>query len=262
VQQLAQAQQKIGWTRLLRGFLSKHWLIYLEQEFNNGGYPMPSSIDTKVFFSGLIRTMWVCQSKFWTEHQSDIHKPEKGTTSAATIAETKAEVQYLYSMRLQVPIQQREEYFPKNIREFLKSSSHQQLRNYIENYKPAIRKSIKIAKEEANKAPRIFSYQGFTRTRTKRTTRIRPNELHNDQDNEILLLQPTIALGPETLAAEEAITAPTIRVLKQMTLTEQNPPVNTTTTQHQVPKEHHHKHSKWKLMHVVQDRFKNFFVKK
>ena len=269
VQLLAQAQRKIGWTRLLRGFLSQHWLTYLEQEFDNSGETiLPIPIDTKAFFSGLIRTMWTCQSKFWTEHQADVHKPEKDTTSAATIAETRAEVQQLYSIRFQVPIQQREEYFPKSIRDFLKSSSHQQLRNYLANYKPAIRKSIKTAKEKANKAPRIFTYKGFTRTRTAATSNPRTSASttepeHNSQDTE-LLLQPTTTTGPSPTppTANEATNPDkTDRTnLKQMTLTGTSPPAN--TTQHQVPTENHHKHSKWKLMHVVQDRFKNFFVKK
>jgi hypothetical protein len=265
VKDLAQAQQKIGWTRLLRGFFSKHWLVYLEQEFNNSGYPIPLSIDTKAFFSGLIRTMWTCQSKFWTEHQADVHKPEKDTTSAATVAETRAEVQYLYSIRYQVPTQQREEYFPKSIRDFLKSSSHQQLRTYVENYKPAIRKSIKIAKDQANKAPRIFNYQGFTRTRraaanTRTSTSTHDLVLHTGQQNEILL-QPPTGPSPTPLTADEA-TLPDQpdRTLKQMTLTDTIPPA--TTIQHQVQKEKIHKHSKWKMMHVAQDRFKNFFVKK
>jgi hypothetical protein len=198
--------------------------------------------------------MWTCQSKFWTAHQAEVHKPEKDTISAATAAETKAEVQYLYSIRFQVPTQHREEYFPKNIRDFLKSSSHQQLQNYIANYKPAIRKSIKTAKDDANKAPRIFNYQGFTRIRAApKATSTRQTTPHLDQRNETI--RPCPGSPPE-----DAPNTPQRHSLKQRTLTGAEPPEN--TTEHQVPTENHHKHSKWKLLHVVQDRFKNFFVKK
>lgn len=94
------SQAKIGWYRMLKGFLSHEWERYLENTFCvwSRQIPAPAYFDHTQFFSGLIKVMWSAQSTFWNHYQALIHKnTEKHKTSEERRNQTKAEIRYLYS---------------------------------------------------------------------------------------------------------------------------------------------------------------------
>lgn len=70
VHKLIQAQKKIGWLHILRGFLSIQWQKYLEYELNhNSAARTPDYFDYASFYGGLIRLMWAQQSILWKDLQ-------------------------------------------------------------------------------------------------------------------------------------------------------------------------------------------------
>jgi len=256
VHKLIHAQQKIGWTKFLRGFLSKQWQTYLEYEFNhNSDAPPPKTFDYDSFFSGLIKVMWRQQTNFWKEHQQHLHNPTHEQPHLKA-EEYKLEVRNLHSLRDKVLAQHRDDYFPHNLSEFLHSSTPTQLYNYIINYKPAIRRSIAAARKLATNSKPIFHFPGFHRKQKTRapptttTTTIEPTTNPSPSDDypnptQTQLTVPRIPLPhrifAQTTLVGSAITNTLARYRKE------RPP---------------HKHSRWKPTKAVQDIFKAFFNNK
>jgi hypothetical protein len=164
IQLIRSAQSKIGWTRFIRGFLSKQWLVYLAQDYKSVGKQFPPGYDFCRLFSGLIKIFWTSQSKFWTEYQTAIHKPSIDSATPIHIADTRNEIRDLYNQRFKVPADHRDNYFPKNIHDYLKTSTHSQLLTYLLQYKPAIQASIKLSQDLLRRAPKIYSFRGFSRS--------------------------------------------------------------------------------------------------
>ena len=110
VYRLIHAQRQIGWTRFLRGFLSKQWQDYLEYELNyNDDAPATARFEYYLNFSGLIKIMWEHQSKFWMEFKQQLRQTQGTTQIRAGNEEYKLEVRHLYSLRGQVLSQHRDD---------------------------------------------------------------------------------------------------------------------------------------------------------
>jgi hypothetical protein len=238
---LIHAQRKIGWTRFLRGFLSTQWQRYLEYEQNHDKKPQPKHFDYNNFFRQLIKTFWSHQSTFWKDYQTALH--QKQTTEALSpIRESlQHEIRHLYTLRTAVVPAHRHEYFPANLKKFLDTSSDAQLQNYILHYKQPILRSVATEKLNPERTRKIWSFCGFTR---RRRTRVIPH--------------------PDGLPADQV--PPTSTLTIPMPTTHTVAPTSDhgscSDGQHPPPKKKEsipHKHSRWKNLHAVQDRFRAFF---
>jgi hypothetical protein len=164
IRKLVISQNKIGWTNLTRGFLSKEWNTMLSSEIATG-HQMKGS--TSEFFSKLIVILWNEQTAFWKAYQDRRHA--KATTidkdkDTEKMTETKNEIKYLFSLRDTVLPAHTNSYFPQDLDTFLRHSTQSQLYAYVQNYGKAIKLSIKQHKDQSVANTRnIFTYQGFHR---------------------------------------------------------------------------------------------------
>jgi hypothetical protein len=251
VHKLIHSQKQIGWTRFLRGFLSKQWHDYLEYEFNhNIEAPAPAHFDYDQFFSGLIKIMWEQQTNFWMDFLKSIQQNERSAQIPSRVDEYKMEIRHLYSLRGQVLPQHRDEYFPNRLSEFLDYSTPSQLRTYITNYKPAIRQSIKEAHKRATNSKRIYQFPGFHRNHCRPIRPTLENPLEPNSSD--IPQQPTnIHIAPITRTNHRINP-----LLKQMTSLGTNAH-NVTRNERERP---HHKHTRWKPLQAVRDKFQSFFT--
>jgi hypothetical protein len=240
VNALLHAQRKIGWSRFLRGFLSRQWSRYLEYEQNHAPKPPPENFNSDDFFRNLIKTLWEHQSSFWKEYQHTLHQTTLDQDSP-TRDSLFHEIRHLYTLRNAVAIAHRNEYFPMNLNQFLKNSSTVQLQNYVLNYKQPILHSIKMEQQKPDRTRRIWSFCGFTRLRAT----VPQHHSTTTGDVGSIPTPAPLPLLPPTHTASLP-TRPT------------NPPHrhNNPHTQESIP----HKHSRWKKLHEIQDRFRAFFT--
>ena len=246
VHKLIHAQKQIGWTRFLRGFLSRQWQEYLEYELNhNQDAPAPAHFEYDQFFSGLIKVMWEQQSQFWMEFQKHLRQKEGTAQPQGRTEEYELEIRHLYSLRGKVLPQHRDDYFPQKLSEFLEHSTPSQLQTYITNYKPAIRQSIKEAHKRSINSKRIYQFPGFQRHHRPRppsdtTTHSHLSNINHRRSN--------------TTTATSRLQR---RTLTQTTLS--GSPANNNTTSH-IRERPPHKHSRWKPPRASQLRFQAFFT--
>jgi hypothetical protein len=236
VNALIHAQRKIGWTRFLRGFLSHQWLRYLEYEQNHNTKPTPATFDSDDFFRTLIKTIWEHQSTFWKEYQHTLH--QKPSDHSPTRESLLHEIRHLYALRESVAKIHRNEYFPMNLHRFLHTSSTAQLQNYVLNYKQPILRSVKLEKQRPDRTRRIWSFYGFTRSRSNLT---QPHVPHVDDGASLLMPLPPTPSIPTALSSAHSASLPQQQYRHQ--------------TNESIP----HKHSRWKNLHEIQDRFRAFF---
>lgn len=278
VQALAKAQARIGWSRFLKGFLSKQWKVYLDHEFNAlPQHTTDQSFDVDSFFTGLIKTIWHQQSQFWLSHQKEAHTPSSPAQDPILLQELRLEIHHLHSLKGQVLAQHRETYFPTNLTQFLQTSTASQLRTYITNYKPAIHQSIKRAKQLYSNSKKIHQFPGFSYTTKKppssnlqahddpRTlpTGALPNTTHSPSTNALhQTTLPQLFLPQHTPALNNPYLPPThhprhTRWRQQET---QQPPSSHEPFPSNQREKNHRKHSRWKASQPMQDRFKAYFT--
>jgi hypothetical protein len=255
VHKLHHAQRQIGWTRFLRGFLSQQWRDYLEYELNhNQDAPAPDHFDYNHFFSGLIKVMWEQQTKFWMEFQQGLHHNTTSEQPPAKTEEYRLEVRHLYGLRDQVLPQHRDEYFPQKLSDYLDNSTSTQLQNYITNYKPAIRRSIREARRRSTNSRPIYQFPGFQRHHQPRhhpETTPAPNASNTQQ-------HPANTTANSLIRGTLDTTAQALRrTFAQTTLLGAFVNTNLTRNTRERPP---HKHSRWKPLRAAQDRFQAFFT--
>lgn len=231
------AQRQIGWHHFLRGFLSQHWQRYLEYEQRHAPKPPPDQFDYDNFFRLLIKTFWEHQSTFWKEYQHFIHQKTSSQEQSQTRASLQHEIRHLYTLRNAVEHAHKNAYFPANLRKFFQDNSDKQLQNYILNYKQPILQSVAREKLKPDRTRRIWSFCGFTRTSRPTAAPHSHAPQHDDQPQATQAITPTrLSLTP--LGASE-------------------------NSHHHIPKQREsipHKHTRWKHLHVIQDRFRAFFL--
>ena len=174
------SQQSIGWTNMMRGFLSQEWNSYLTSTISD----RPMRCDQTNFFAQLIRTLWTAQTDFWAAYQLRRHNPP-GNPELDTqkMQELKTEVRFLLTSQDKVLQEHSTSYFPQEPESFLKHSTMSQLQSYITNYGTAIHASVQQAKKQSiARTPRLFTYQGFQR--------IPRNPAPSTTHNQLTTLQP------------------------------------------------------------------------
>lgn len=273
VQEIAKAQTAIGWSCFFKGFLSQRWKQYFAQEIAySETSPSPTTAaDPEKFFAGLIKVFWTHQSQFWMNYQQTIHQPNPPDSDPLRLQELKLEVEHLYTLKNQVPSKLRDTLFPSNLSTFLRSSSIPQLQTYINTYKPSILTSIRTEKLRQQKYKPLHQYPGFTVLRAKRVPsphnppqrtapaitlppRLLQSTLQRHLEPPIPILTPPIFHNPYLLPIRKQsspFNQPSVAVPNQPKSTQPAPP----TQRERLPR----KHSKWKPIQTMKDRFKAFF---
>jgi len=215
-------------------------------------HPAGSGLDHDSSFSGLIKVLWRQQTAFWNELQKSSHNPTNEQPQLKA-EEYKLEIRDLYSQRDKALAQHRDEYFPRNLSEFLTNSTITQLQNYITNYKPAIRRSVAAARKLAINSKPIFQFPGFhrkPRSKSPLAASTTPNDQNpdsspTDQDSNSTQYQTTTQ-PPTATQRTPAQTIPLSAATNNRNIRNQKerPP---------------YKHSRWKPTKAIQDRFKSFF---
>ena len=167
---LIASQSRISWHLFMRGMFSTHWRKYLIDCIHRRP-PGPASamrMEPTGFLSGLAKTLWTQMGDFWKAHCAEIHKTKESGPSPEKELEFKNRIRYLYTKKHECLAAHRDTYFHHNLTDYLKHASYTQLRNYIDNYEPAIYASIKRAKKVDLTSSVLQPHTGFTRTRPNR----------------------------------------------------------------------------------------------
>lgn len=250
---LLHAQRGIGWNHFMKGFLSQQWQTYLEYEFNhNHEAPAPENFEYDRFFSGLIKKLWEQQTKFWFAYQQKLQQPSP-THKSSKQTEYESEIRHLFRYRKQVMPHHRDDYFPQNLTEFLHHSTPTQLQNYLNNYKPAIRRSIREAQKQAKRYKPIFHFPGFLRHRSPTTnlgiTQTQPKLRGHNQASATYT----------TTSSSQRNTASATRSQTAAPTTGAHLPENDTPTTH-MRERPPHKYSRWKPLLNIQSKLTTFFT--
>jgi hypothetical protein len=169
---LIASQNRIGWHLFMRGMFSTRWKKYLEDCIRRRP-PIQSAKmrrEPNSFLAGLVKTMWAQMSDFWKKHCDNTHKKADTGPSPEKELEFKNRIRFLYSKKHACLAAHRETFFHHNLNDYLRHAMYTQLRNYIDNYEPAIYKSIKRAKQAHLKSSVLQPHTGFTRTRPNQPT--------------------------------------------------------------------------------------------
>jgi hypothetical protein len=280
VLKLIHAQKAIGWSHLLRGFFSDQWHKYLEYELNhNPAERAPDYFDYASFFSGLIKLIWSQQSTLWNDLQRPAGPDSPPVPSLDRIEEHKIAIRHLYTLRSQVLPQHRDEYFPRHLSDFLNRSTPTQLLNYINNYKHAIGRSVKLAKQRSIHSNPIFTFPGFQRrsrhlssaastvllsdsapsTSTATSTHHPVSSFTSSSSHPGSYLDSLPSCTSHT--SHTVATTVTHRPRVQHTLANWfRPSPLSTNAMSRIPRERPpHKHSRWKPVQAAQAAFRAFF---
>jgi hypothetical protein len=282
VHKLIHAQKKIGWHHILRGFFSNQWQDYLEYELNhNPSAKAPEYFDYASFYSGLIKLIWAQQSLLWKDLQLPASVAPTTDTPIAKIEEYKIEIRHLYTLRPMVLPEHRDDYFPRSLSDFLNRSTAAQLQNYINNYKPAIRRSVKIAKRRSTNSHPIFTFPGFHRRHRPPPSGLtstsnppatvealplmgNPSTISDSSPTSLLSTsttdipssrdpRPTLVVPPADAHSIRQSVQHTIASWLQLTPIHSDIP---RTARERPP----HKHSRWKPLQAAQAAFRAFFT--
>jgi hypothetical protein len=181
---LATSQSKIGWSKMLRGFLSQQWMAYLrrtimaqraEQWLYQNEHQLDSrendtqwntrpsqdaqmsnssDLDPPKLIAKIITIMWQAQFQLWTAHTQHIH--ETGTKSEQSQREElQAEIRTMHNSRNQVLAEHRDQYFFQDVDQYSETATITQMRRYVMRYKPVILNSVKQATKTATQTLRI-----------------------------------------------------------------------------------------------------------
>ncbi len=149
--------------------------------------------------------------------------------------------------------QHRDEYFPQNLTEFLYHSTPTQLQNFLNNYKPAIRRSIREAQKQAKSYMPIFQFPGFFRHRSPTTSSgMTQAQTTPRGHNQAFSTYTTISSSqPKTASATHFQTA---ALTTRTHLAEDD---TLTTHRRERPP---HKYSRWKPLLNIQYKLTTFFT--
>ena len=282
---LYDAQTKIGWDLMIRGFFATEW-TNITPAFQPH-WPKPYNHD--MLFPKLIADLWSHQLEFWTAHQAARHATQETNQQNLTDAhqELQSQVRHLFSMADNVLPSQRDKLFATDLEEFLHTHTSTQLRNYIDTYTPAIRLSIRQAKRQARARTRSLTTYGFVPTPPEQTPLdplnntnipdpLQPAATYNLPDT-VVEIQPTtqtrehrqpriiewvrtrLRPPPTTPQTPRPTTtlAPSVATLSS---TQHSTDIPTSTTSpNTATRAPHHKHSRWRSIDLQRQRFLNFF---
>jgi hypothetical protein len=272
---LYDAQQEIGWDLMTRGFLPKEWMTITT--IYHPHRKKPNNHD--LLFPKLISELWNQQLEFWKQYQDARHSDaENHLEVTASHAELQSQVRHLYSFSDRVLQIQRHRLFPAELDHFLAISTSTQLKNYIDQYSPAIKLSVRHAtRRSIHNTRSLFTY-GFTNpsntpataTTTNITTTLTANQApqptpHANADTvhptRPRMMQRLLTWARNRTSAR--IASPSIPTPSPAHhLTDIS---NTTTTPpHQPPhptitRAHNHKHSRWRHTARQRQKFLSFF---
>lgn len=237
--QIASKQQQIGWHLLFRGFLSKHWINLHAQTPTDLAAPMTHSTSYNKAFSRLIQEIWQSQLDFWRDYQTARHQTPMNGCKMSTLQskELRETITHLQTLQHQVEIDRADIYFPREVDQFIESNHPRSLQNYIANFGPAIRASIKRRIQQASsQTRRLWHYPGFTRFTRSATVTTSTASVES--------MHPS---APPTTPADQTQPIP---------LNTDIPPRPSHNNGAPIP----HKHSRWKITHKVRENFRKFFT--
>lgn len=219
----------------MRGFLSQTWIHYKPSTRPIANQHTGSAYNATKTFGHIIQELWKAQLNFWQAYQAARHQqssnPNSETDPASHIQELQETIQYLHSKQPQVEYSRDTVYFPSNPTAFAETNHPRSLRNYIQNYGPAIQQSIQRRLTQATSRLRnIWQYNGFSRRHTHNVSTT-TNTSHREVRN------------PTSVTAVPQRSIPPAR----------HHPAD--TEGQLIP----HKHSRWKITHVDRARFRSFF---
>lgn len=155
------AQNKIGWALFPRGFWSKEWRQLYDRSqpsFSDA----PSENKTTIILSGLVRTMWTTQIKYWNLYSKYQQEPEslKIPPSLSTKRhDYHARIRALHQRRRDCLHAHQTQYFHESVDDFLDTATIPQMRTYLHHYEPAITHSIREAAKIKTRT--LFTFPGF-----------------------------------------------------------------------------------------------------
>ncbi len=269
---LYDAQSAIGWDMILRGFLANEWMHVTLAFHPHRTKPYNHDF----LFPKLITELWKHQLDFWkTYHEARqlIALPKDGNSNHQT--DLHAQVRYIHTLAESVLQTQRSKLFYDDLETFMTTATTSQLKNYIDVYYPAIRLSIRQAKQRSRQRTNPLSAYGF-RTITRTTTalphtapRITSPDPHVGITDAVDQSQSdatahTAQHTPQTTMETNTTAHPRLhqriitwaRHQAQTILTPANEPKTPTPPTIRAP---HHKHSRWRSAEIQRQRFLSFF---
>jgi len=214
---------------------------------------------------------------FWNAYQHTRHAaPEISNDLNASQIDLQAHIRHLYTLADKVLQTQRSHLFPHNLELFLDTNTPIQLQNYIHQYEPAIRLSIRHASRRSQHHTRSLQTYGFT-TITPNTTITQDTATTTSTDLtptnppvENMPPQP----NPRPRLLQRLLTwAHRSSNSSQPTHTNATTPTHINTSPHQTTIPHtahhsqqssttrapHHKHSRWRPTDIQRQRFLGYF---
>jgi hypothetical protein len=144
------AQQHIGWHAFLQGYWSTQW-EYLQdahlrhiKEYNN-------TTTGKIWASRIITTIWQQIFDGWEVHNTNVHGKQQQHADIDLRRRIISKVYQLHSRRREVLVNHVAYLFLPDLRETIRTSTLQFLRNWIRLYEPSIMESIRVARSESVK---------------------------------------------------------------------------------------------------------------
>ena len=156
-----QEQSRIGWTLFPKGFLSTTWRKRLDQAKRET--PMTTKCNSIDFMARLIQLLWKAQLVLWNEHVSAEGTVLQPTSvrSVDKLNEYRTRIRYIQELKPKCLHSHREQYFHQDVEQFLQTATNTQMREYLRQYEPAIRHSVKEASRISLRS--LFTFTGFTR---------------------------------------------------------------------------------------------------
>jgi hypothetical protein len=147
------AQQQIGWHAFLQGYWSTKWEHLQDahlrhiKEYNN---KMPG----KIWATRIITIIWQQFFEGWEVHNTNVHGKQQQAADLDLRRRIISKVYHLHSRRREVLVDHVDYLFLTDLRETIRTSTLQFLRNWIRLYKPSIMESIQVARSDSVKNTR------------------------------------------------------------------------------------------------------------
>jgi hypothetical protein len=128
-------------------------------------YEGRQAINPTIFIAGLIRTLWETMSDLWAAHLQHVHDTTIQIAQSVELKAIQDQIRALHAAKDNVLADHRDKYFHSNLNNYLQQTPIQQMKTYLDRYRPVILHSIKQATTLATNALKITSFPGFSRQR-------------------------------------------------------------------------------------------------
>ena len=138
------AQQKIGWRLLIRGFIAIEWTTLLQHPSPQS--PQESELEALTtkgnsIVSGAIKIFWAELGTLWIRHLETIHDKAKSHVSPVSLDAMRNRVRMIHSLKART-LPMHSHYFHDDVETYLQGATLQSMTTYVHHYFPVIQASL------------------------------------------------------------------------------------------------------------------------